>query len=101
MKCPDAECSFVARPLQPATKSLGAEPKQAKNPTYCPLHKENLCWVKCSGGDPDSIRKKLEGPPPCTITTVDKFGEESGKKIIEVFHNGNHNHPRPSLTGDR
>ena len=64
MKCPDAECSFVARPLQPKQKSLGAEPKQAKNTIYCPLHKESLCWVKCSGGDPNSIKKNWKDPLP-------------------------------------
>jgi hypothetical protein len=45
MQCPVQECTVVTKPLLPASKKLGAPPKQAKNPAICPRHNETLEWV--------------------------------------------------------
>ncbi len=98
MQCPVPGCTMVSKSPQPTKKALAAPPKQAKKPIECPLHKQLLTWTPCGGGDPSKIRKKLDGPVPCTITTIESIDPTTGINQIEVQHVGEHDHPRPPQT---
>ena len=87
--CPEENCTFLARPLWPSIKWMGAPPKAPKR--QCVVHKCDLVWIPCTGNSP--LTTKTGDPMPCTLTVTIPDGKSQS---VTAIHKGNHDsHPRP------